>query len=119
MVAVGTLLPKAGAGGEGEEGGLAGGVLHPRAVLAQLLSANGFSPHRQARLKLVHAACCRLAGLAGARGGGAGVAATAALAAAGGGKAFVVTPVPGTEPGSRSKLDIQQEELGEDGGIAG
>ena len=117
VVAVGTLLPRAAPGGEGdEEGGLGGALVHPRNMTAQLLAANGFSPHRQARLKLIHAAACRLAWF----GGGAPAPHTAAaLAAVEGSKVFVVTAVPGSEPGSSSRLDIQQVDLSEDAAIAG
>ena len=117
VVSVGTLLPRAAPGGEGEdEGGLGGALVHPRNMTAQLLAANGFSPHRQARLKLIHAAACRLAWL----GGGAAAAHTAAaLATVEGSKVFVVTAVPGNEPGSSSRLDIQQADLSEDAAIAG
>lgn len=115
MVAVGTLLPRA--GGEGEDGAGGGGALvHPRNLTAQLLAANGFSPHRQARLKLVHAAACRLAWLGG---GPAAAQSAAALAGSQGGKVFVATPMPGAEPGSRSTLDIQQVDLSQDAAIAG
>ncbi|PRW05800.1 hypothetical protein C2E21_9561 [Chlorella sorokiniana] len=115
VVAVGTLMPRALAGGEGEEEG-AGGLVHPRNMTAQLLAANGFSPHRQARLKLIHAAACRLAWLGG---GPAAAHAAAALTAGQGGQVFVVTPVPGAEPGSRSKLDIKQVDLRQDAAISG
>lgn len=117
VVAIHTLLPRPGqGGGEDSDGSGAPALVHPRNMTTQLLAANGFSPHRQARLKLIHAACCRLAWLGG---GPAAAHAAAALATGEAGRMFVVTPVPGTEPGSRSRLDMQQVDLSQDAAIAG
>lgn len=86
------------------------------------MANNGFSAHRMLRLRTVHEVACALAGLPPADPAqqlpppGWQSPAVSALAAAGG--VFVVTAVPGAASGVRSRLDIQQADVGQDAGTA-
>jgi hypothetical protein len=133
------------AGAGGDEGQQGGGdadeeqVTLSRSETAKQMIINGYQVFRILRLRTVHAVCCQLAGLreaaeasapthhgqqqpgqaAGAGGEQPGQqqrqARAAELAAS---KVFVVTALPGAEPGARSRFDVQQVDLTQDASIA-